>query len=78
MLDNGSALTSDDQQFQAFGSPSLMMGPCFQTGVLGGDDNGNPLVGGTAGETSPTDFCGTATDVADMPLTPAARGRRRR
>lgn len=68
-LDNGSALTSIDQQFGAFpGSPTLMMGPCFQTGLLGATLNGGTLAVGSSGETSPTDFCGTETDVADAPL----------
>ena len=69
VLDNGSALTSDDQQFGAFGGPTLMMGPCFQTGLLGATINGSTLAVGSSGETSPTDFCGTETDVADAPLT---------
>ena len=70
-LDNGTAVTSADQQFGEFNGPSFMMGPCFQTGVLSATENGSPLIGGTHGETSVTDFCGTETDVADMPLTSA-------
>lgn len=63
-LDNGYALTNTDPQT---GNPSLTMAPCFQTGQLSATLNGSPLVGGTASETSPTDFCGTASDAADMP-----------
>ncbi len=64
-LDNGYALTNADPVTSA---PSLTMAPCFQTGQLSATLNGAPLVGGTAGETSPTDFCGTASDAADMPI----------
>ncbi len=46
-LDNGTALTSVDEQFDAFtGNPSLTMAPCFQTGLLSVTLNGDPLVGG--------------------------------
>jgi hypothetical protein len=65
-LDNGSAPTNDDA---ITGAPSLTLGPCFEVGVLSARLNGNPLIGGTAGETGPNDFCGTQTDVADMPIT---------
>ncbi len=50
-LDNGYSLS------QSGGNAQLMLGPCFQTGVLG------LTVGGTAAE-SPTDFCNTQTDNA--------------
>src|SRR5207253_2257361 len=66
-LDNGSAVTSTDQQFREFTGPSLMMGPCFQTGVLRATIGGTAVTG-TKGENGPTEFCGTETDVADMPL----------
>ncbi|HEY2355568.1 MAG TPA: hypothetical protein VGH79_11790 [Gaiellaceae bacterium] len=58
-LDQGFALTNDDP---ATSGPSLSIGPCFQTGVL------SYTVDGAAGSESPTDFCGTASDVADTPL----------
>jgi hypothetical protein len=64
-LDNGYALTNSDPSPPH--NPSLTMAPCFQTGQLSATLNGAPLVGGIAGETSPTDFCGTASDAADMP-----------
>jgi hypothetical protein len=64
-LDDGSLLTNDDP---ATGGPSLSIGPCFQTGVLGATLNGDPIIGPN-GETSPTDLCGTQTGVADVPLT---------
>jgi hypothetical protein len=70
-LDNGYALTNTDS---STGHPSVTVAPCFQTGELSDTLNGSPLVGGTAGETSPTDFCGTASDAADMPIsTPFAQ-----
>jgi len=58
-LDQGFALTNDDP---ATGGPSLSIGPCFQTGVE------SYTISGVAGTESPTDFCGTASDVADTPL----------
>jgi hypothetical protein len=65
-LDNGTAVNTVDQLGE-FGGASFLMGPCFQTGVLAVAVNGTPVTGPN-GETSPTDFCGTGTDVADMPL----------
>jgi hypothetical protein len=64
-LDQGFALTNDDP---AVTGPSLSLGPCFQTGVL------SYTVAGVAGLESPTDFCGTASDVADTPLASAVTG----
>ena len=64
-LDQGFALTNDDP---ATSGPSLSIGPCFQTGVE------SYTVGGVAGLESPTDFCGTASDVADTPLSAAVTG----
>jgi len=58
-LDQGFALTNDDP---ASSGPSLSIGPCFQTGVE------SYTIDGVAGVESPTDFCGTASDVADAPL----------
>ncbi|HEV3056223.1 MAG TPA: hypothetical protein VGX45_16290, partial [Solirubrobacteraceae bacterium] len=60
-LDNGFALQSSDQSLG--GHPSLTVAPCFQTGVESYSLNG------TAKPTSPTDFCGTASDAADLDLT---------
>ena len=48
--------------------PSLSIGPCFQTGVE------SYTVAGVAGLESPTDFCGTASDVADTPLAAPVTG----
>jgi hypothetical protein len=71
-LDNGSFLTNNDQAPWATaltaGGPSLSMGPCFQTGVL------SYAINGATQANSPTDFCGTASDIADTPLSaPVAR-----
>jgi hypothetical protein len=63
-LDNGSLLTNTDP---VTGGPSLSLAPCFAIGVLGATVNGTAVVG-PSGEASPTDFCGTETDVADVPL----------
>ena len=63
-LDDGSILTNDDP---STGGPSLSIGPCFQTGIEAATLDGSPIVGPN-GETSPTDFCSTQTDVADEPL----------
>ncbi len=59
-LDNGYALTNDDPTLG--GDPSLTIGPCFQTGVESID-----TIGHTAPE-SPTDFCSTSLDSADVDL----------
>ena len=59
-LDQGFALTNHDASIG--GGPSLSIGPCFQTGVEA------YTVAGVAGAESPTDFCGTASGVADTPL----------
>jgi hypothetical protein len=64
-LDQGFALTNSDP---ATDGPSLSIGPCFQTGVE------NYTVAGVAGLESPTDFCGTASDVADTPLSSPVTG----
>ena len=50
-LDHGSAV------FSAFGVNGVLVSPCFQTGVLSLEINGVPTP-------SPTDLCGTETDVA--------------
>lgn len=63
-LDDGSVLTNNP----ALGGPSFSIGPCFQTGVLTATLNGS-VIKGPNGETSPTDFCSTQTDVATVPLT---------
>jgi hypothetical protein len=63
------AVNSADQ-FGEFNGPSFLMAPCFQTGVLGVAIDGTAVTGPN-GENSPTDFCGTETDVADMPLASA-------
>jgi hypothetical protein len=60
-LDNGFALQSSDQSLG--GHPSLTLAPCFQTGTE------SYSVMGKAGATSPTDYCGTASDAADFDLT---------
>ncbi len=60
-LDSGYALQSSDPAVG--GHPSLTIAPCFQTGVESYTFNG------TAEPTSPTDFCGTASDAADLDLT---------
>ena len=73
-LDNGYALTNSDP---STGDPSLTMAPCFQTGQFSATLNDSPVVGGTAGETSPTDFCGTASDAADTPIATPFTQRRR-
>ncbi len=57
-LDEGSALTNNDS---ALGGPSISVGPCFQTGVL-------TFTGASATDNTATNFCGTASDVADDPL----------
>jgi hypothetical protein len=64
-LDQGFALTNSDP---ATSSPSLSLGPCFQTGVE------SYTVGGVGGSESPTDYCGTASDVADTPLASPVTG----
>ncbi len=66
-LDNGEFLTNS-QPFDSLpdpGNPALIMGPCFQTGVLGFTLNG-------AAQQSPTDFCGTESDLAVQPIAPVA------
>ncbi len=65
-LDEGVALTNSDP---ALGNgPSLSIGPCFQTGVL-------TFTGASAADQTATDFCGTASDVADTPLSaPVGQG----
>ena len=60
-LDNGYALADSDPSCRR--APSLTIAPCFQTGVL------SYTFDGTAEPTSPTDFCGTASDAADLDLT---------
>jgi hypothetical protein len=60
-LDNGFALQSSDSTVG--GHPSLTIAPCFQTGVE------SYALNGTIMPTSPTDFCGTASDAADLDLT---------
>lgn len=55
-LDNGSLVTNNAK----LGGPSVTLGPCFQTGVLGVTINGSPL------GPSPTDFCNTQTDTATV------------
>jgi hypothetical protein len=60
-LDNGYALTNSDP---VTGSPSVTIGPCFQTGT---ESVGGPV--GTVGNETPTDFCSTSADTADAPLT---------
>ncbi len=62
-LDTGYALTNDDTSFTP-ASPSLTIGPCFQTGT---ESVGGPI--GTVGGESPTDFCSTSADTADAALT---------
>ena len=62
-LDTGYALTNDDTSFMP-ASPSITIGPCFQTGT---ETVGGPV--GTAGGETPTDFCSTSADTADAPLT---------
>lgn len=58
-MDEGVALTNSDP---ALGNnPSLSFGPCFQTGVL-------TFTGASAADRTATDFCGTASDVAETPL----------
>ena len=64
-LDQGFALTNNDP---ATGNPSLSIGPCFQTGVE------SYTIAGMPGPESPTDFCGTASDVADTPLASPVTG----
>jgi len=54
-LDNGSFVTSQP----SLGGPSVTVGPCFQTGVLG-------LSAGVNALSSPTDFCNTQTDTATV------------
>jgi hypothetical protein len=61
-LDNGYLLTNDDPTSP--GQPSVTMGPCFQTGVLGVALNGSAVTESVT-ETSPTQFCSTALDTAD-------------
>jgi hypothetical protein len=66
-LDNGSYLTNS-QPFSTLpdqGNPALIMGPCFQTGVLGFTTNG-------AAHESPTDFCGTESGLSVQPIMPVA------
>jgi hypothetical protein len=64
-LDSGVALTNSDPLFSG---PSLSIGPCFQTGVL------SYTVDGAPGAESPTDFCGTSSDVAETPLSSPVGG----
>ena len=60
-LDTGYALTNGPLA----STPSVTIGPCFQTGT--------ELVGGSVGTVhggeTPTDFCSTSADTADAPLT---------
>jgi hypothetical protein len=57
-LDEGVALTNNDPAFSH--GPSLSIAPCFQTGVL--------TYTGASGPEPATNFCGTASGVADTPL----------
>ncbi len=61
-LDNGSAVTNNP----SLGGPSVTLGPCFQTGVLGLSANGAPVG-------SPTDFCNTQTDTATVATATVAK-----
>jgi hypothetical protein len=61
-LDNASFLTNSDPLTSG---PSLTLGPCFQTGVLAATRNGSSI---TPLGVSPTDFCNTQTDAADVSL----------
>ena len=71
-LANGTALASVDEQFDAFpGIPSLMMGPCFQTGVLSATLNSGCRSWRAVELEGPTEFCGTESDVSDMPIVSA-------
>ncbi len=65
-MDNGYALTNDDSTLG--GDPSLSIGPCFQTGVE------SYTFDGSADPESPTDFCSTSTDWADIDLENAGFG----
>lgn len=66
-LDQGSRLTNDP-----VAEPVLALGPCFQTGVLSysfKEGTAAPIeVGANAEEGTPTEFCGTASDVAETRL----------
>jgi hypothetical protein len=58
-LDQGSALTNHDPALG--GRPSLSVGPCFQAGVL--------TYAGASGPEPANIFCGSITNVAEVPLT---------
>ncbi len=62
-LDNGFTVTNDP----GAGGPSVTLGPCFQTGVLGVTVNGTALP-------SPTDFCSTQSGTASVGTPPIAPG----
>lgn len=57
-LDQGSALTNHDPAIG--GGPSLSLGPCFQAGVL--------TYAGVPGPEPANIFCGSVSNVADVPL----------
>jgi hypothetical protein len=57
-LDQGNALTNHDRTLG--GRPSLSIGPCFQTGVL--------TYSGASGPEPANPFCGSISDVSDVPL----------
>lgn len=60
-VDEGIALTNHDPAFG--GGPSLAIAPCFQVGVL--------TYTGATGPEPATNYCGTSSGVADVPLTSA-------
>jgi hypothetical protein len=62
-LDNGFTVTNDPSA----GGPSVTLGPCFQTGVLGVTFNGTRLA-------SPTDFCSTQAGTATVDTPTIAPG----
>jgi hypothetical protein len=62
-LDNGATVTNGGGS-----SPQVIVGPCFQTGVL--TISGRSV----SGTSDPDDLCNTQTDTADIPLSGAALG----
>jgi hypothetical protein len=66
-LDQGNALTNHDRTLG--GRPSLSIGPCFQVGVL--------TYSGATGPEPANPFCGSISEVSDVPLSaPVTAGHR--